>query len=69
MKLLIKDFSKIHEATIEFNRITVIAGNNNTGKSTVGKILFALFNSVNDIDKKVELEKEEVIQGAAFYRI
>jgi len=47
MKLLIKDFSKIHEATIEFNGITVIAGNNNTGKSTVGKILFALFNSVN----------------------
>lgn len=69
MKLLIKDFSKIHEATIELNGITVIAGNNNTGKSTVGKILFALFNSVNDIDKKVELEKEEVIQGAAFYRI
>lgn len=66
MKLLIKDFSKIHEATIEFNGITVIAGNNNTGKSTVGKILFALFNSVNDIDKKVELEKEEAIQGAAF---
>ena len=40
MKLNIKNFAKIKEADIIVDGITVIAGENNTGKSTVGKILF-----------------------------
>ena len=43
MKLKIENFAKIKSAELEFNGLTVIAGNNNTGKSTVGKILFSLF--------------------------
>ena len=49
MNLLIDNFAKIKHANIEFNGITVIAGDNNTGKSTIGKILFALFDAFNDI--------------------
>ena len=44
MKLKIQNFAKIKEANIVIDGITVIAGENNTGKSTVGKILFSLFN-------------------------
>ena len=58
MKLEIKDVAKIKEASIELNGITVIAGENNTGKSTVGKILFAIFNSLNNMDKKIIQEKK-----------
>ncbi len=44
MKLLLKNIGKIGEASVEIHGITVIAGENNTGKSTVGRALFAMFN-------------------------
>ena len=62
MELLIKDFAKIHEAQIGFDGLTVIAGNNNTGKSTVGKILFALFDSLHHIDTRINKEKEHLLK-------
>lgn len=39
MRLEIKNIGRIEEASIEMNGITVIAGENDTGKSTVGKVL------------------------------
>ena len=53
MRLNIKDFAKIKEADIIIDGITVIAGENNTGKSTVGKILFSMFNSLQNIEDKI----------------
>jgi predicted ATP-dependent endonuclease of OLD family len=53
MKLKIDNFAKIEHADILVDGITVIAGENNTGKSTVGKVLFSLFNSINDIETKI----------------
>ena len=50
MELNIENFAKIKEANIIIDGITVIAGENNTGKSTVGKILFSIFNSLNNIE-------------------
>ena len=49
MKITIKNIGKIKEATVEINGITVIAGENNTGKSTVGKALYAVFNSFYNV--------------------
>ena len=42
MRLAFKNIGKISEADIEINSISVIAGNNDTGKSTVGKLLYAV---------------------------
>lgn len=53
MELGIRNFAKISEADIVIDGITVIAGNNNTGKSTVGKILDAVFNVTNNIVVKM----------------
>lgn len=39
MSIEIKKFGKIKEALIETNGLTVIAGHNDTGKSTIGKLL------------------------------
>lgn len=63
MKLNIKNFAKIKEADIIIDGITVIAGENNTGKSTVGKILFSLFNALSDIDKKISDERLKEIEA------
>lgn len=59
MQLKIKNVAKIKETTININGITVIAGENNTGKSTIGKLLFAIFNSMNNMDEKIE-EKRNI---------
>ena len=57
MKLSIKNIGKISESTIELNGITVIAGENDTGKSTFGKVLFSFFNSFYQVDKQIEKKK------------
>jgi predicted ATPase len=41
MRLQIKNFQMIENADIQFEGLTVIAGENDTGKTTIGKILFA----------------------------
>ena len=57
MFLSIKNLGKIAAADIDIAGITVIAGENNTGKSTVGKALFSVFNSFYQIDKQIYDEK------------
>ena len=61
MELKIRDFAKLSQADILIDGITVIAGENNTGKSTIGKILFSLFNTISGIDEKIILQRKEVI--------
>ena len=43
MKLHIENFAKIGTADIRLDGLTVIAGQNNTGKSTLGKVLYSFF--------------------------
>lgn len=62
MQIKIKNFARIENATIDIEGITVIAGTNNTGKSTVGKIVFSIFNSLNQIDRKIKKQRLEEIK-------
>lgn len=48
MKISLKDINKIREGSISLNGLTVIAGVNDSGKSTVGKMLFALIKAINN---------------------
>ena len=57
VKLIIKNIGKLKNAEVEINGITVITGENNTGKSTVGKVLWSVFNGFYKIDEKVYNEK------------
>lgn len=67
MEVFVKNIAKIREATIELNGITVIAGENNTGKSTIGKILYSVFLSMNNIKTKVfEYRVKSVFQQIFF---
>ncbi|WP_369715664.1 AAA family ATPase [Leptotrichia alba] len=61
MKLSIRNVGKLKEADVEINGITVIAGENNTGKSTVSKTLFSLFNGFYNFDNKMlELKSKDI---------
>lgn len=53
MRLYIENIAKIEKADIEIDGITVIAGSNNTGKSTVGKVLYALFEAFYNTEEFV----------------
>ena len=57
MKLSIKNVGKLKEADVEINGITVIAGENNTGKSTVSKTLFSLFSGFYNLNEKISLTR------------
>lgn len=63
MKLRLKNFAKIKEAEIHFDGLTVIAGDNNTGKSTIGKVLFTLFHSLRNMPQLVLEERKSVIRS------
>nr|WP_278526034.1 AAA family ATPase [Eubacterium ramulus] len=56
------NFAKIKQADIIIDGITVIAGENNTGKSTVGKVLFSLFNALSNVEEKIRDERLKEIE-------
>lgn len=61
MQLQFENIGKVKCANIEINGITVIAGKNNTGKSTVGKLLFCIFNSFYDIERRILNQRKDEI--------
>lgn len=63
MKITIKNVGKIKRADVAIDGITVIAGENDTGKSTVGKALFAVFNSFYELDNRILRDKKNSIES------
>lgn len=61
MKISLKNIGKIKNSDIEINGITVIAGENDSGKSTIGKALFSIFNGFYNIEEKLRDEKKKSI--------
>lgn len=61
MQLSLENIGKIKQAYIELNGITVIAGKNDTGKSTVSRALFAMCSGFYYIYDKVKAERSNTI--------
>jgi predicted ATPase len=55
----LENIGKIGEARIELPGITVLAGRNDTGKSTIGKALYCLVNSFADSTETVLQERKD----------
>lgn len=53
MKIELKNIAKIIEADIDMDGISVIAGKNNTGKSTVLKSIYVAVNTFRNSNKKI----------------
>lgn len=66
MKIKINNFAKIKHADILIDGITVITGENNTGKSTVGKVLYSVFNSLYNLDVKIEKSREQELVDTCY---
>jgi len=57
MRLSLENIGIIETANVEINGLTLIAGNNDSGKSTIGKIAYALTKAFEDFEKNYEKEK------------
>lgn len=57
MNIRLKDIGIVSDSTIELNGLTVITGHNNSGKTTVGKVLYSLVDAVSNIENKAASDK------------
>ena len=55
-ELHIRNIGKLTDANIRIGRFTVFAGPNNTGKSTVSKLLYSLFDAMNTSNAEVYIQ-------------
>ncbi len=61
MRFCLENIGKISSANIELKGITVISGENNTGKSTIGKVLYSIFNSFYDFEATINTNKNNFL--------
>ena len=62
LEIQIRNVGKIKEACIELPGITVIAGLNGTGKSTIAKSVFAAVNARKNIAGKIRNDQRQSIE-------
>lgn len=65
MELQIKNIGKISAANIKLNSLTVVAGVNDSGKSTIGKTLFLAIKALTNSKNKTTEDKTERINECA----
>ena len=61
MELQLKNIGMIKEANVKIDGLTVIAGENDTGKSTVGKALFMFLNAHKFVHKNIKNMDNKVL--------
>lgn len=57
MKINLKNIAKVIDADISMDAISIIAGNNNAGKSTILKSIYVVVNLFRNINEKIEIER------------
>jgi len=73
MTLQLKNIGMIKEASVKIDGLTVIAGENDTGKSTVGKALYVILKTASNdnfsIQENLMLHYMQIIFGGSFFHI
>ena len=64
MYIKLKNVGAIKEATVDLTGLSVIAGKNGTGKSTIGKTVYTIIKSVQEQDKIVAKKQKDFIEWA-----
>lgn len=61
MKLILDNIGNVKHAEIEIKGITIIAGYNGTGKSTISRSLFSIFSANYDVINKISSDRTKSI--------
>ena len=64
MYIKLQNVGAIKEATVDLTGLSVIAGRNGTGKSTIGKTVYAVIKSIQEQDAIVAKKQKEFIDWA-----
>ncbi|MCQ2123223.1 MAG: AAA family ATPase [Fibrobacter sp.] len=64
MQITLKNIGIIENSTIDIEGLTVIVGHNNSGKTTVGKALYSVVESVRNIDERVRYDTAQTATKA-----
>ena len=67
MKIELQNIAKIQSAACDINGLTVIVGDNNAGKSTMGRALFSVFHSLQDLETKIYRTKNRLVFSDTSY--
>ena len=62
MKIKLRNILKVASADIELGGLTVITGENDSGKSTIGKILFSVLKSINNVNQIDKIKTLSVLR-------
>lgn len=62
MELQIRNINKIKSADVQLNGLTIIVGENDSGKSTIGRILFSTIKALVNTKANNEQEKEDLLR-------
>ena len=66
MKIEIENIALIKNAEIELKGITVVAGLNKTGKTTIARALYMIISAYKDLPLKVLRSKKDGIRYAIY---
>jgi energy-coupling factor transporter ATP-binding protein EcfA2 len=61
MKLILENIGLLQHAEITLHKLSVIAGENDNGKSTVGKIVFCIVKAINRYKEDLQESKEFLV--------
>lgn len=67
MRFVVEGIGKIGRAEILLDGVTVIVGENNTGKSTIGKALFSYIDSVCGFSRKMKIAYRDELTHILFF--
>ncbi|MEI0580452.1 AAA family ATPase [Brachyspira pilosicoli] len=67
MELQLRNIGMIKEADIILDKLTLIAGENDTGKSTVGKALYSVVSGLNNAEKHYSFLTKQNIMHTKLY--
>ena len=62
MNIKIENVGIIKHADVKLNGLTVIAGENDSGKSTVGKLIFSIVKAVNQYEQILNEDKRDKVK-------
>ena len=58
MQIKLENIGIIKNSTIVLDGLTIVTGKNNSGKTTVGKTLYALLDAVCNLRQKAMIDKK-----------
>lgn len=63
MLVTFKNTGVLEEAAVRFEGLTVIAGENDTGKSTIGKLMFSIIKTFNRFERDLKIHQVMAIKN------